>query len=236
MKIKFLLILAMVCTGLAAQAQTKLSPDEFENKLNATKQGQLLDVRTPGEYKDGHLQNAKNIDYKSPAFKEQISKLDKSKPVFVYCLGGVRSAAAADILHESGFTEIYDMTGGYLKWTSAEKPVDGASDLAATSAISMNEFNKLVSENGIVLVDFYAKWCGPCVKMLPVIHKLTDEYKGKAKIQTINYDENKALAKQMGIDEIPAFLLYKNGKLVKRVSGELSEAEFRKLLDGKSAK
>jgi thioredoxin 1 len=235
MKIKFLLILSMILTGLTSIAQTKLSPEEFEKKLNATKQGQLLDVRTPGEYKDGHLKNAQNIDYKSEAFKEQLSKLDKTKPVFVYCLGGVRSAAAANVLHESGFTEVYDMTGGYLKWTSADKPVEGANQTAA-NAMSMTDFNKMVSQDGTVLVDFYAKWCGPCVKMLPVIHKLTDEYKGKAKIQTINYDENKALAKQMGIDEIPAFLLYQDGKLVKRISGELSETEFRKLLDSKSAK
>jgi thioredoxin 1 len=225
----------MILTGLTSIAQTKLSPEEFEKKLNATKQGQLLDVRTPGEYKDGHLKNAQNIDYKSEAFKEQLSKLDKTKPVFVYCLGGVRSAAAANVLHESGFTEVYDMTGGYLKWTSADKPVEGANQTAA-NAMSMTDFNKMVSQDGTVLVDFYAKWCGSCVKMLPVIHKLTDEYNGKAKIQTINYDENKALAKQMGIDEIPAFLLYQDGKLVKRISGELSETEFRKLLDSKSAK
>ena len=235
MKIKFLLILAVLSIGFTSYAQTPLSPDDFEKKLTSSGEAQIIDVRTPAEYKGGHLKSAQNIDYKSQTFKDQISKLDKSRPVFVYCLGGVRSAAAAEVFRESGFTEIYDMKGGYLKWTSAEKAIEGASDVSA-KGMGIDEFNKLTSADHIVLVDFYAKWCAPCVKMLPIVHKLTNEYKGKATIQTLNYDENKALAKEMGIDEIPAFLLYKNGKLVRRVSGELSEPEFRKLLGSNPAK
>ena len=230
MKIKIILIIALLSGIVNAQAQTHLTPDDFESKLKSAKQAQLIDVRTPEEYKDGHLKSAANIDYKNQAFKDQIAKLDKSKPVFVYCLGGVRSAAAAEILHESGFNEIYDMKGGYLKWTSAGKLIDAPAS-ATSKGMTMTDFKNMTSANEVVLIDFNAPWCAPCVQMLPTVHKLASEYKGKAQIETISYDANKTLAKELGIDEIPAFLLYKNGKLIEKKKGLLSELDFRKLLD-----
>jgi thioredoxin 1 len=227
---RFILSASLLLAVFTTNAQTVLDTGDFEKKLTSAKQPQLIDVRTPGEFKDGHLQNSKNIDYKSQDFKDQIAKLDKDKPVFVYCLGGVRSAAAAEVLHQNGFSEIYDMKGGYLKWTLAGKPVI-APEKKAAKGMSLSDFNKLTSSEPLVLIDFYAPWCGPCVKMLPTIHKLTDEYKGKVKISTIHYDENNALAKELGIDEIPAFLMYQNGKLVKRTNGLIEEAGFRKMLN-----
>lgn len=231
MKSQYLFLLLLQLAFFGVNAQTVLTPDEFEAKLAKTSNAQLIDVRTPTEYKDGHLFKSENIDYKSPAFKEQIAKLDKNKPVFVYCLGGVRSAGAAEILHQNGFTEIYDMKGGYMKWTAAEKKVDAPAPKNSAKSLTKVAFQNLTSSDQPVLIDFYAPWCAPCIKMLPIVHKLTDEYKGKVKIVTINYDDNKVLAKELGIDAIPAFLVYKNGKLSKRVDGELGESDFRKLLE-----
>lgn len=226
---KVIVLISLLLGFYGAKSQTHLSTDDFEAKLAVFEKVQLIDVRTPQEYKDGHLKSAANIDYKSAAFKDQIGKLDKSKPVFVYCLGGVRSAAAADILHESGFTEIYDMKGGYLKWTAAGKAVDAASSSA--KGMSLDDYKKLISTEKVVLIDFNAPWCEPCVKMLPTIHKLAQEYKGRARIETIEYDPNKALAKDLQIDAIPAFLIYKDGKLVERKNGYLEEKDFRQMLD-----
>jgi thioredoxin 1 len=232
MKSIVILLAGIFLSAAVAKAQTPLSADEFQQKIQSTKNGQLVDVRTPGEYKKGHLKQAKNIDYKNPAFTEQIKSLDKNKPVFVYCLGGVRSAAAAEILHQNGFKEIYDMKGGYVKWTADGKPVDEPKG-AETAGMTSVDFKRLITSKDVVLIDFYAPWCAPCVKMLPTIHKLTTEYASKAKIETISYDDNKALAKELGISEIPAFLIYKNGKLMERKNGFLEESEFRQMIDSK---
>lgn len=232
MKSILISFLSILLTASAGLAQTQLSTSDFQNKLNATKQAQLLDVRTPEEYNQGHLEKAENIDYKNTAFKEQVEKLDKNKPVFVYCLSGGRSAAAAKVLHEKGFTNVYEMQGGYLKWTSTGKLIDAPKDAsAANKGMSSADFKKLISSDQLVMVDFYAPWCAPCIKMLPTVHKLAGEYKAKAKIETIHYDQNKALAKDLGIDEIPAFLFYKKGKLILRKNGLMEEAEFRKLIE-----
>ncbi|WP_418511361.1 rhodanese-like domain-containing protein [Corallibacter sp.] len=77
---------------------------------------QLVDVRTPEEFKEGFIANAQNIDYFSDTFDEDIEKLDKSKPVIVYCKSGGRSAKCADKLLEAGFVKVYDLEGGISKW------------------------------------------------------------------------------------------------------------------------
>lgn len=230
MKLTHILTTVLLSLPLALQAQKQLTTDEFEKQLTKSTDAQLLDVRTPGEYGEGHLAKAANVDYKSPDFKEKIAKLDKNKPVYVYCLSGGRSAAAATALHESGFKEVYDMKGGYLKWNTSGKTVEGANK-AGVKGMSNAEFNKIINSEKVVLIDIHAKWCPPCVKMLPTVAKLQKEYAGRAKIETIAYDPNKALVKQLGVEEIPAFLLYKNGKLVTRKNGFMEEKEFRALLD-----
>ena len=232
MKSILISFLGILLTSPAALAQTQLSTDQFQNKLITSSEAQLLDVRTPGEYSQGHLEKAKNIDYKNPAFKEQIEKLDKNKPVFVYCLSGGRSSAAAKVLYENGFKDVYEMQGGYMNWTSSGKLIDAPKNsLGESKGMTAADFKKLTSSDKLVMVDFYAPWCAPCVKMLPTVHKLADEYKNQAKIETIHYDQNKALAKELGIDEIPTFLFYKKGKLVLRKNGLLEEHEFKKLIE-----
>src|SRR5688572_17949871 len=69
----------------------KLNANEFETKLNTTPNAQLVDVRTPEEYNEGHLKGSININYQGNSFAEEVAKLDKTKPTFVYCRSGGRS-------------------------------------------------------------------------------------------------------------------------------------------------
>src|SRR5690554_74437 len=77
---------------------------------------QLVDVRTPEEFKNGHVKGAQNINFYSDTFEEDILKLDKSKPVILYCKSGVRSAACSEKLLEAGFVQVYDLKGGITQW------------------------------------------------------------------------------------------------------------------------
>lgn len=119
----FVLIMMLVGFTSCAQSSNVLDANEFEKKMAATKEKTILDVRTPGEFSEGHLTNAKNIDYYNDDFKQQVSKLDKNKPVFVYCKAGGRSASAKEVLTELGFTKIFDLQGGMNAWKQANKPV-----------------------------------------------------------------------------------------------------------------
>ena len=121
-----LILLLMTVAGFFAQAQTvnKLDTQNFDKKLKEAKDPVLIDVRTPGEYAQGHLANAISMDIYSNDFKSRASKLDKSKPVFVYCKAGSRSDSAADVLSDLGFKEIYDLNGGIISWQKANKPIE----------------------------------------------------------------------------------------------------------------
>jgi len=94
----------------------KLSPLQFKELLAKTPDAQLVDVRTPAEYESGTIQGAINVDIKAPNFSERIEKLDKGRPVFLFCKVGGRSAKASQQLQDMGFTTLYDLSEGYLGW------------------------------------------------------------------------------------------------------------------------
>ncbi len=85
---------------------------------------QLIDVRTPAEYAEGHVANSKNINITGEDFDAQVALLDKSKPVLLYCKSGMRSAKASLRLKELGFENITDLDGGFGTWRNANKPIE----------------------------------------------------------------------------------------------------------------
>lgn len=93
----------------------KVSKTEF-TQLMKKSGAQLIDVRTPREFSNGFIEGARNIDYNGDSFEKQMKKLDKNKPVLVYCAAGGRSENAAELLKEWGFKEVYDLEGGYNAW------------------------------------------------------------------------------------------------------------------------
>ncbi len=214
-------------TNNSKTVKETITVDDFEKKLGVLNI-QLVDVRTPGEYEGGHLNNAKNINFKSDNFTEQISKLDKTKPVMVYCLSGGRSAAAAKQMQDMGFVEIYNMDGGIMKWRNSGKPLVQGVAAVQKAGLSMDVFNKMVSQNKYVLVDYNATWCAPCKKMMPVLESLAEKKKDKLTLLKIDADENKDLLTNKGIAGIPFLELYENGKLVWKHEGFIEEVDLLK--------
>ena len=105
--------------------ETTLNAIEFDQSMKNETKGNfvLLDVRTPEEFSEGHLQEAIDIDYNNPAFTSNITKLDKNKTVYVYCRSGRRSAEAASIMRSSGFKKVIELDGGILAWEDAHLTV-----------------------------------------------------------------------------------------------------------------
>lgn len=95
----------------------------FKQKLSTTPDKVILDVRTAEEYASGYIGDAINLDYYNPAFKDQATRLDKSKTYFVYCEAGGRSKSAAGILHDAGFTKIVELNGGISEWKATGLPL-----------------------------------------------------------------------------------------------------------------
>lgn len=100
-----------------------LSSVAFQSSMDTTKNGLLLDVRTPEEFENGHLKGAINIDFRGDNFKTQIQKLDKHAPIFVYCHSGSRSGQATEMMKDLGFTNVFNLTGGISGWEAEGRPV-----------------------------------------------------------------------------------------------------------------
>jgi len=96
--------------------------------------------------------------------------------------------------------------------------------------LTADNFNEVIKD-GVVLVDFWAPWCGPCRMIAPVIEELAEEYEGKAKIAKVNTDEQPAIAAEYGIRSIPTILFFKDGQLVDQMIGAAGKAVFAEKLD-----
>ena len=93
---------------------------EAENMMNSNPLLVILDVRTQSEYDSGHIRNARLIPHTE--LEARIGELDEDRAILVYCHSGVRSATASQILVDHGFSQVYNMLGGILAWTSADYP------------------------------------------------------------------------------------------------------------------
>jgi thioredoxin len=226
---KIFLAVSFIALNFSAFGQN-LPVESFEKKLQETSNAFLLDVRTAGEFGGGHLPKATNIDFRSPDFASKIKDLPKDKPVFVYCLSGGRSAQAAEILRKEGF-QVTELQGGYLKWTTKLKPLEGVPNVKHDDAWDLIAFGKLIQGENAVVVDFYAKWCAPCLKMMPTVDKLSNDYKGKVTVLKVEADGNQAVLQKYEIDEIPSFLVFQKGKLLQKTSGFREEAQLKELFD-----
>lgn len=129
---KLVLIFGLVIASLSVSCQETnqskdiqvISPQEVRDAVYDDNSHQLIDVRTVDEFKEGHLKNAQNICVTDGDFEENVAKLDKDQPVYLYCRSGKRSAKAAEILKDLGFKEIYDMDGGILNWKSENLEIE----------------------------------------------------------------------------------------------------------------
>ncbi|MCL9769985.1 rhodanese-like domain-containing protein [Flavobacterium sp. HXWNR69] len=127
MKLKVLSLVVLMfgmtsCMKTQTEGVQVLEVSKYETKLKQPNV-QLLDVRTPEEFSEGHLENAINIDVTAEDFDAKVAGLDKEKPVMVYCKSGGRSAKASARLKELGFKTISDLEGGITNWKSENKPV-----------------------------------------------------------------------------------------------------------------
>lgn len=218
-------IIAFACNTTAQKNTT--DANSFEKEIN-NNTVQLLDVRTATEFKTGHLQNALQADWtNSTQFKERTQHLDKTKPVYVYCLGGPRSFDAADYLKQQGFNTVIALEGGINAWKKAGKPVENGSN---EKQLTIEDYNQLVQKNETILVDFGATWCPPCKKMEPVLATLQQKAAGKYNLVKIDGGVHLIIMQQLKVEALPTFIIYKNGKEVWRKQGIVSLEEFMGLL------
>jgi thioredoxin 1 len=95
-----------------------------------------------------------------------------------------------------------------------------------------NNFNEeVVNSEDVVLVDFWAEWCGPCKMIAPIVEKISNDYEGKIKVGKVDVDSNPTVSSTFGIRSIPTLLIFKSGKPVEQIVGAVSENVIISKLD-----
>lgn len=96
--------------------------------------------------------------------------------------------------------------------------------------IDEKEFDE-IKQDGVLLVDFFATWCGPCKMLAPVLEELAQEYEGKATIVKVDVDKDEALARRFSIMSVPTMILFKNGEAIREASGFQPKPQLKAFID-----
>lgn len=226
--LSFVLLIFIFLTACGQnQAVKQVNSVDFEQLIKDST-GTLLDVRTLGEFKNGHINEAGQLNYYAFDFRQKLLLLPKEQPIFLYCNTGYRSQRAAEILVENGYNNVYNLEHGILEWNLKNLPVTIEPDAKpdTENKMELDEFNALINSEKLVFVDFYAPWCAPCRKMMPMMDSLKIEYKDKVTIVKVNVDASKKLMKELSIVSVPYLALYHKGIVLYEQNGLITRQEL----------
>ncbi len=233
MKLKCLVSLLFLTTTIMSCAQNNASNTSNELTISskafsaavAQPGAQILDVRTAGEYQSGHIANALQANWLDPKeFKNRTQHLDKSKMIYIYCQSGGRSASAQAALMEAGF-KVVNLEGGMSNWRMQQMPVEGVGNAVQ---MRVTDFEKVLQTNQYVLVDIGAVWCPPCRKMQPIMDALKQTPPKPFYFLAVDGGQDMDVMKSVKADDLPTFILYKNGVEVWRKVGVAPKEDFEK--------
>lgn len=225
---RYLLVALALLMGNSLMAQQKLAEDAAAFDKDIQQSGvQVFDVRTAAEFKTGYLPRALQADYTNKEeFNHRVQYLDKQKPVYVYCLSGGRSHAAAEWMRTNGFQQVVELQGGINAWKQAGKSLEGAEN--NQPQLTVADYNKGINAKGLVLTDVGAKWCPPCKQMEPVLAQFFSKHPEVKKV-VVDGGKDQDVMKAIQSKGLPTFIFYKDGKEVGRKEGVMTLTELEKL-------
>ena len=235
MKNSFLLIaFLMIISGSFAQstAVNQVASARF-NELITENNGILLDVRTAHEFKNGHIPNAGNLNYYAFDFRKKLALLPEGQPIYLYCNTGYRSEKAARFLIDKGYTDVYNLQHGIMEWELVDLTVVMEPDASPDTENKMDpeRYYAIIESEPLVFFDFYAPWCGPCRKMMPMIDSLKVDYHPQIRMYKVNVDASKKLVKELQLVGVPYLTLFHNGNSLFTKNGVISRQELTTILD-----
>lgn len=224
MKIKLIALMAITLVACKMSNNSHLlKVTDFKEKSTVSGSN-IIDVRSPEEFKEGYIKGATNVDYNGANFESEISTLDKNGTYYLYCLSGRRSGEALDKMISMGYKNTYSLEGGIKAWKAANlpvevPPVDPNDTTSKTTTADPTDFKTAIYGDKLVLVDFNATWCGPCKRMQPFVDMIREERAKEVIVFSIDTDEETQLAMEYQIVNLPTVILMKKGTVLYREEG-----------------
>jgi len=211
-------------------AQERLTVEVFLDSLAKPTAKTVLDVRTTDEYAKGSLATAQNIDWNNKkTFPGKIEKLDRAKPVYLFCQSGGRSAKAAQFLKKKGF-RVYELQGGFMQVPEEKRVILSITDQQQKPSLTVAAYRELTRSHPTVLINFTADWCAPCQALKPIVEKIAQDEQLGVHVIYIDADQNKGLLNALDVRLIPYFEIYRDGKQIWHRTGRITEKRIRKVL------
>lgn len=234
MKMLFLSVILcqMLATANGQNPVNQLGSREFNRIIN-DRDGILLDVRTQNEFRNGHIENAGQLNYYALDFKKKILLLPRNQDIYLYCNTGYRSQKAAEILIKNGYTNVYNLEHGTMEWNKNNLPVviEPNARPDSDNKFLPDQYLELISSDSLVFIDFYAPWCAPCRRMMPMIDSLMVEYHDRVKVVKINIDASKKLIKKLQFTGVPYLVLYQKNQELFTHQGSIMKQEIQRIFD-----
>ena len=213
-------ILLTSFTTIFAQASKNnpalIKVDSFAARINREVKPQIIDVRTPEEFKTNHINRAVAVNLKEADYLDKLKQFDKAKPVFIYAIQNFRPDVLAKELHEVGYTKVYELKGGIAAWIGKGYPYYSSRQ----SNISKTDYNKIINDNKIVLVEIGTKYCSLCLRAKRIVDSLQND--GNVSYKTLElelYNNPQLVAGLNEVSAVPTLLLYKAGKITWKRTG-----------------
>jgi len=212
-----------------AQKGSVIQVNSLEFRSLITKSpGVLLDVRTYSEFENGHIYQAGQLNFYALNFHNKLRLLSKEEPIYLYCNTGYRSQKAAEMLVKDGYKNVYNLEHGIMEWNLQNYKViiepNAKPDIV--NMIGVKEFNNIINSDSLVFVDFYAPWCGPCRKMMPMVDSLKVDYYNTINIVKVNADASKKLMKNLKMNAVPYFALYYKNEIIFTKAGYINRNDL----------
>ena len=231
-KTHLIIKLLLISMSIFGQKEIISQVDALEfDRLVKQNNGILLDVRTSSEFNNGHIANSGNLNFYSLSFRKKLSLLPRDQAIYLYCNTGYRSEKAAEFLLNNGYSNVYNLEHGIMEWDLEEFPVivEPGARPDLDNKMETERYYALIKSDPLVFIDFYAPWCGPCRKMMPLIDSLKVEYLEDIHVVKINVDASKKLIKHLKLIGVPYLAFYNKGELVYTQNGAATRAELTNL-------
>ncbi len=205
----------------------QVTSEKFKKLIWET-DGVLLDVRTTSEFKNGHIPDAGQLNFYAFDFRKKLMLLPTDQPIYLYCNTGYRSEKATRFLIQNGYSEVYNLQSGIMEWELKNLPVVVEPDARPDTDNKMDpdQYFAAISSDSLVFIDFYAPWCGPCRKMMPMIDSLKVDYHHEIKVLKVNVDASKKLVKELKLAGVPYLVLFQKGQILFSHNGAIPRNEL----------